>query len=376
MMKKVNEDRLIETFLELLPINGPSFKEKPVADYLKRWCGKLGLEIEEDDAARTIGGSCGNLLIRMAGESSSSPGIIFGVHLDTIQPTGDLKVVEKGGIFFSSGSTILGADDRAGIAVLLELAQGLIENGGSPVPLEFLFTVAEETGLLGAKAIKAGWLRAKMAFILDGGGEVGRVTNRAPYGRKLRATVTGRAAHAGVEPEAGISAIMIASRAISRMKLGRIDENTTANIGKIEGGEAQNIIPERAEVSGEARSLNENSLKLQVEHMGKAFRAAAEELGGEVEFVSERDYPGYSIPRRSPAVELVEKAAAALGIKFELEASCGASDANFINGLGIAALNLSVGYKKPHTREENISRQDLINTVRLARGIVRLAGKM
>lgn len=369
----MDEKRLIKTFLELLKINGPPLKEKPVADYLRKELGDLGLEVKEDGAARALGGNCGNLLVGMPGGNPQAPGLIFSAHLDTIFPTDKLRVIEEKGIFYSDGSTILGADNRAGVAVILELARVMVESGGSPVPLEFLFTVAEEKGLLGVKALRKGWLQGKFAFTLDAGGPIGTVVNQAPFGQKIKVTIKGKAAHAGMEPETGISAIVIAGQAISRMKLGRIDDQTTANIGKIKGGEAQNVVPEKAEVTGEARSLNEESLLRQVEQMERCFTAASGESGGQIEFQSDREYPGFHLPEGSVPVEIVRRAAARLGFTFRLEASGGASDANFINGLGIPTLNLSVGYKKPHTREENISRKDLLNAAELAYEIVRQA---
>ncbi len=372
-MSGIDEKRLVETFLELLKINGPTLGERPVADYLKGIFSGLGCEIEEDEAEAAIGGDCGNLLVKMPGKDPKAPGLIFSAHLDTILPTDKLKVVEQDGVFSSDGTTILGADDRAGVAEIVELARALSEEGGSPVPLEFLFTVAEETGLTGAKALKAGWLEGKVGFVLDTSGPVGTAVNRGPYGEKVRVTVRGKAAHAGMAPEAGISAIEIASRAIAGMELGRIDEDTTANIGKISGGEAQNIVPDRTEVIGEARSLVEEKMVRQVKRMEESFEEAAREFGGKVEFKTERDYTGYDFPEDSPLVESARKAAEAVGAPFLLATSCGASDANFLNGLGIPTLNLSAGYLKPHSKEESISREELIKGVKLIYEIVRRA---
>lgn len=366
---------MIQTFRELLKINGPTLFERPVADYLKGIFSGLGCETEEDEAEAAIGGNCGNLLIRMRGLDPEAPGLIFSAHLDTILPTDKLKVIEKGGAFYSDGVTILGADDRAGVAAMVELARTLSGEGGSPVPLEFLFTVAEETGLSGAKALKKGWLTGRKAFVLDSGGAVGAVVNRAAFGTKVRVTVKGRAAHSGMAPETGVSAIEIASRAVSAMRLGRIDEGTTANIGKIRGGEAQNIVPDRVEILGEARGLEESAMDRQVEHMRECFETAARRAGGEVEFGAERDYTGYDFPEDSPLVRLVRRAAESSGASFLLVSSCGASDANFLNGLGIPALNLSAGYLEPHSKGESISREELVKAAKLTYEIVRLAGE-
>jgi len=181
MRNLVKEERLVDTFLELAAINAPTFQERPVADYLRERFSRIGLLVEEDAARPGGRGECGNLLIRMPGKDSSLPPLLLAAHLDTILPTKGLKVVEKAGVFYSGGPTILGADDRAGVAVILEVARALSGSGGSPRPLEFLFTVAEEQGLLGSKEIKAGWLRSRNALVLDAGGDVVTVINRAPF---------------------------------------------------------------------------------------------------------------------------------------------------------------------------------------------------
>jgi tripeptide aminopeptidase len=371
---RIDEERLVRTFRELVKINGPSFAEQPVADHLRKTFSRIGLTVEEDGAAAGIGGDCGNLLVRIPGRDPAAPGLIVSSHLDTILPTDRLEVVEKDGVFSSKGDTILGADDRAGVAVMLEIARGLMEGDGSPVGLELLFTVAEEKGLYGAKALKPGWLKGKLLYVLDSDGPVGKIVNGAPFGVKIAATVRGKSAHAGIDPESGVNAVVIASRAIAAMKLGRIDGATTANIGTISGGQAQNIVPELVDVIGEVRSLREESLQRQVAHMEECFQTAAAAGGGEVVFSSRSDYPGYYYTPDSPPLRLFHRALERLGIGMELESSCGASDANIIKGLGIDALVVSVGYLKPHTSEESIPRRELINAARLVRELILLAG--
>lgn len=371
---EIDEKRLVRTFRELVAINGVSFSERPVADYLRRAFFRIGLRVEEDGAAAAIGGNCGNLLVRVPGRDPSAPGLIIASHLDTILPTDRLEVVENEGVFYSRGETILGADNRAGVAVMLEIARGLAEGGESPVPLELLFTVAEEKGLFGAKALKKGWLKGRLVYVLDSDGPVGRIVNGAPSGVKIAVTVRGKAAHAGIAPESGVSAVVIAAKAIAAMKLGRIDEATTANIGTISGGQAQNIIPELVDVVGEVRSLREDNLQRQVAHMEKCFRQVAVAAGGAIVFSSRDDYPGYYYPAGSPPLALFRRALDRLGIEMELDSSCGASDANIIKGLGIEALVVAVGYLKPHTSEESLSRRELINTARLVRELILLSG--
>jgi tripeptide aminopeptidase len=371
MKNGIDEKRLVRTFLDLVEIDGVTFAERPVAEFVKNYFSDLHLPVEEDDAAESIGGDCGNLLVRIPGNNPSAKTMIIASHLDTILPTEKLNVVEKDGVYYSDGTTILGADDRAGVAVMLECARTLVEEGGSPRPLEFLFTVAEEKGLFGAKALQKGWLKGEYLYVLDSDGPVGRIVNGAPYGVKLAVTVKGRSAHAGIDPESGVSAVVIASRAIAAMKLGRIDEITTANIGTITGGQAQNIIPDMVDVVGEVRSIEEDRLIRQVVHMENCFKSAAAEAGGEVVFYSHPDYSGYYFPQDSPEIELVRRALARLGLETVMESSCGASDANITTGLGIPSLVLSVGYLKPHTTQESIPRKELVKAGELVYEMVR-----
>lgn len=371
---RIDEERLVRTFRELVKINGPSFAERPVADYLRGAFSGMGLAVEEDGAADAIGGNCDNLLVRIPGAEPSAPGLIIASHLDTILPTDRLEVVERDGVFSSKEDTILGADNRAGVAVMLECARGLAEGGGSPVPLELLFTVAEEKGLYGAKALKKGWLKGNLLYVLDSDGPVGKIVNGAPFGVKIGVVVRGKAAHAGIDPESGVNAVVIAAKAIAAMKLGRIDGETTANIGTISGGQAQNIVPELVDVIGEVRSLRESNLRRQVAHMEECFQTAAASSGGKAVFTCRTDYPGYFYPPTSPPLRLFQRALERLGIGMELESSCGASDANIIKGLGIDALVVGVGYLKPHTSEESLPRRELINAARLVRELILLSG--
>ena len=372
-MKRLDEKRLVATFLELVRIDGPTFHERPVADRLVEIFRGLGLKAVEDGSAAAVGGDCGNLLVRLPGPPRR-PGLILVSHLDTILPTRGLKVRESGGVFRSDGTTILGADDRAGVAVMVEVARALLAGGGSPVPLELLFTVAEEKGLYGGKKLAPGWLKGPAALILDTGGPVGTAVYRAPYGEKIRVTIEGKSAHAGMEPEAGINAVLIAARAITRMQLGRVDAETTANVGLIRGGEAVNIVPEKVVLDAEARSLSERKLVRQVRRMEAVVRRAAAELGGKAHFRAERDYHGFRLSRSQGLLKVLRGVCAEQGLPYRPEVSCGASDANFLNRLGISAVDLSVGYDKPHTKEESISRRSLSAAARLVLGVIEEIG--
>jgi tripeptide aminopeptidase len=258
---------------------------------------------------------------------------------------------------------------------MVEVARALLSGGGAPVPLELLFTVAEEKGLLGGKNLSPGWLKGKAALILDTGGPVGTFVYRAPYGEKIRVTIEGKAAHAGMEPEAGVNAVLIAARAISRMKLGKVDAETTANVGIIRGGEAVNIVPEKVVLDAEARSLSERKLVRQVRRMEAVVRREAVRLGGKAHFQAERDYHGFRLSRSEGLLKVLRKVCGDLGLPYLPEVSCGASDANFLNSLGISGVDLSVGYAKPHTKEESIPRRELIAAARLVLGVIAEVGK-
>jgi len=367
----IDENRLVETFFELTSVNGPSGAEREVADLLKAFFLSRGLTPEEDDVHLRTGGNCGNLLCRVPGKEGAP--LLLCAHLDTIAPTAGVETIEEDGVFRARGGGIIGVDDRAGIAVILEVVRCLLDSGGSPVPLELLFPVSEETGLMGAAGLAPGWLRARAGFTLDLSGPIGSLVAQAPYGQDLEFTVRGRAAHAGICPEAGVSAIAIAAAAISRLRQGRLDEISTANIGVIRGGEATNIVTPLVYVRGEARSLEEKRLLAQVEHMEETFRAAAAEMGGAVEIASRRAYTGYKLPGDSYPVRLVRAAAEKLGFPFQVQVSCGASDANPLNALGIATANLSVAMGDPHAPTEYIRRVDLIDAARLVLETVRRA---
>ncbi|HOO76955.1 MAG TPA: M20/M25/M40 family metallo-hydrolase [bacterium] len=367
-MRTLNEERLVSTFVELALIDAVSGHERRLADFLRARFEELGLETEEEELGADRDGDCGNILVRIPGPVT--PPVLFSAHLDTVQSTAGIEIYEEAGVFRSRGERILGADDRAGIAVMLEAARVLSESGGSPAALEYLFTVSEETGLRGVSALSPAWLQARDGFVLDLGGEITTLVNRAPYGQKLRFLIKGKPAHAGIEPEQGISAVSIAARAIDRTPLGRIDPETTANIGIIKGGSATNIVPGEVEVWGEARSLDPKRLADQVGAMVDSFRAAAREYGGTVEIESTREYPGFHIHRDTRVFKLAEAASEALGLPFHVDTSCGASDANILNGKGITVLNLSVGMGSPHSHSEYLRRIDLINAGRLILQII------
>ncbi|MGC9361107.1 MAG: M20/M25/M40 family metallo-hydrolase, partial [Anaerolineae bacterium] len=253
---RIDRDRLLDVFLDLVRIASPSRQEQEVASYIRAYLEDLGIAVESDQA--------GNLYAYMEGDGTP---LAFTAHMDTVVPCEGVTPLVENGVVRSDGTTILGADDKSGVAAILEAVTALSEGSVVHRPLDLLFTVQEEIGLFGAKAVEVDRLRARMAIGLDAEGQQGTLVVSAPGQNSLEAVVHGKAAHAGVEPEKGVSAIRVAAEAIASMPLGRIDEETTANIGVISGGRATNIVPDRVEIKGEARSHDEAKLASQTEAM-------------------------------------------------------------------------------------------------------------
>ena len=365
---RIDEKRLLETFLELVRIDGPSKKERDVADYVKGCLADIVDEVIEDDAGPRIGGNAGIVVARIHGADQASS-LIFATHLDTISSTRGVAPGIVDGYIKSGGRTILGADDRAAIAAVIEFARCLKEGGGKTVSLELLFTVGEELGLRGIKAMDRRLLRGRLAYVLDSEQLPGTIVNRGPFGEKLDIRVKGRSAHAGAEPEKGISAIAIASRAIAKMKLGRVSEEVRANIGLISGGIATNIVPPSVTVQGEARGYSQEELMEQVEHMWRCFEEEALAVGAEVDFKNSRDYDGFFIGEESDLFAKAASAAEGAGLKVAAGSSCGASDANVLNFWGIEALTLGTGFERAHSHEERIAVSSLVGCCRWIAGI-------
>ncbi len=340
----VDDGRVVNTFRALLQIDSPSGEESAMAAHLVGELADRGLEAHTDQA--------GNLVAHVDG--SGEP-LLLCAHMDTVESTAGLTVVESDGCLRSDGSTILGADDKAGIAVVLE---ALSRTRRTP-PLDVVFTVHEEGGLLGAKSLDLAGLRARRGLVFDSGGAIGTLVTGAPSQYKLRARMHGKATHAGAAPEEGINAIVLAAQAITRMKLGRIDAETTANIGVISGGNATNIVPDLVELRGEARSHSEEKLQAQVDAMKGALEVAAAEAGGRAEVELERSYSSFALADDHPLVASFFEVARGLGLDPVTVTGGGGSDANVFNAAGLVCANMSVGMANPHAKDEYIRLDDL-----------------
>jgi tripeptide aminopeptidase len=361
MAYKINKKRLRETFLDLARICSPSRKERPVADYIIELIGGR-YELLEDGTAAKVESDTGNIIVRVPGEGEP---VLFAAHMDTVVPCESVKPVVKNGYVLSAGETILGADDKCAVAAFLEFLE-IADTVNPRRPVEMVFTVCEEVGLLGAKSLGYSLLRSRTGYVFDTSQPPGQAVTSAPSSDILTAVVHGRAAHAGIEPEKGVSAVQIASAAIAEMKLGRIDHETTANIGEIEGGKAVNIIPAEATVKGEVRSHDDAKLAAHVGHITSRLEEAAEHFGGSVDVTWEPAYRSYTIPDDTPVVARFKAACGRLGLETAFLAGGGGSDANIFNVHGIDSIVLGCGMENPHTTDERIKLTDIETLAKLA----------
>lgn len=365
----IDSKRVVDQFLRLVQIDSVSTNERAIADYLKQVLQEIGLMVWEDNAGESFGNNTGNIIGKMKGDSKYLP-ILLMAHMDTVSPGTNIKPGLEDGVIFSDGTTILGADNAVGLASIIEALQVVNETGISHGDIEVLFTVSEEIGLKGAKGLDASTLSSKLGFCFDGGGAVGVIINEAPAHNLLTFIFKGKAAHAGAEPEKGVSAIQAAAYAVSSMSLGRIDEETTANIGTIKGGEGFNTIPALVKVIGEARSLNGDKINKQTDHMIAAAKAAADRYGATVDCIVDNSYSAFKVDDKSPAVTIAVKAAQRIGVNPVIQSTGGGADANILNNKGIPTLVFGIGVNNAHTLEENIAIKDLLRISEYAVSII------
>lgn len=355
----VNQERITALLMDLCATDSGSRNERLMADKLKPMLEELGFVVREDDAGAKVGGNAGNLYGRLEGTAPGEP-LLFSAHMDRVTPGLGVKPRLEGNDIVSDGTTILGADDAAGIAAVLEAVRVLKERNLPYPTIEIGFTIGEEVGLLGARHLEYGWFTAKLGFALDSGGKVGEIVVKAPSQAKVNVTFRGKAAHAGVAPEKGVSAIQIAAVAISRMKLLRIDSETTANIGSISTDGPTNIVPETCKIVAEARSLNQEKLEAQVADMQRCAEEAARELGGAADVEILRSYSAFNLSPESAPVRRAAAAAEQIGAPVSITSTGGGSDANIFNGNGIPMAVLGVGYEEIHSTRERMPIAQLV----------------
>ncbi len=364
-------ERLYETFVRLCEIRSPTGEEREVADTIAAELRAMGLEVSEDDAAGAAGAGAGNLLARLPGRSDRWA--MFCAHLDTVPHAGQIEVVEDEGVFRSRGETILGADNKAAVAVFMELvARHAAEP--PPVGIELLLTVAEEQGLRGAKAFDASALRSECGFVLDHASAIGEVIVSSPTQQRILADFAGVEAHAGIRPEDGNSAIAAAADAIARMELGRLDPETTANVGVIEGGTSGNVVPGHCRIVAEARSLGADRAAAVAGELSEACAWGAGEHGCDVDVRVEELFRGYEIPASSPALALAEAGLRSAGFEPARTSTGGGSDANALILGGFDCVLLANGTSANHTADESVPLGNLDAMLAVCEGIVAAAG--
>jgi tripeptide aminopeptidase len=363
---------VLDLFTELAMLPSPPGAERAVADAVTGYLADLALDVEEDDAGTAVGSTIGNLLCRIEpyGVDGGGVPLFLCAHLDTVPPEGTIEPSVDEGIVRNSAGTILGADNKAAVAVMLEAARRLLSESRPHAGIELLFTPKEEVGLLGAAAFDHTRLRASVGYVYDQAAPIGEVILGAPYAHSMTVRYHGRAAHSGMYPEEGRSAVAAAARAIADFRLGRLDEETSANVGTIEGGTAGNIVPEWCTFTAEARSHDERKLADTVQEMldAIAFAASVEEC--EVETDLKKSYSGYRFRRDDPAVALAAQALATAGYRPSYALSGGAADANVFNERGLACVNLANGMAQIHTPDEHIAVADLEGMVEVTLALV------
>ena len=364
---------VVDLFTDLAALPSPPGEERAVADAVIRYLRDLGLSVEEDDAGAKVGSTMGNVYCRLEPNGEGGSPIFLCAHLDTVPPQGPIEPVIDDGVIRNAGGTILGADNKSAVAAMLEGARRVLAENRPHAGIELLFTPKEEVGLLGAAAFDHERLHARIGYVYDQAAAIGDVILGAPHSQAMQVRFHGRAAHSGMYPEEGRSAIAAAARAIADLRLGRIDEETTANVGIIQGGTAGNIIPEWCVLDAEARSHDERKLGDVVQEMLDAFSFAAGLEDCEVEAKVSKSYRGYRFKRDDPVVRIAHDALEQAGYTPSYGLSGGAADANVFNERGLACLNLANGMQDIHTADERIAVEDLEGMVEVTLAIVDVA---
>ena len=378
----INHERLADNFKCLVEIDSVSGQEKRISEKISEILKSLGGEVFVDSAGDAIGGTTGNLVAKFKGCSDVEP-MVLNAHMDTVEPGRGIRAQFKDGVFTSSGDTILGSDDKSAIAILIEVMRVLKEDNLKHGPLEIVLTVCEEIGLMGAKHFDFSWIESKFGYALDASDTEGIVI-RAPVANRLEFKIHGKDAHAGAEPEKGINAISLAAKALADLEIGRIDEETTCNIGVIEGGKATNIVPDLVVVKGEVRSHSRDKLNQITEEMVFSFKTTVENYiknHGDsasnnnlprLDVSVEQEFPNTHIPEDHQVVRLATKAAQNLGRRMKTKSTGGGADANIFFEKGIMTGVLGTGMKDIHSTRENIRLEDMVKTAELLLEVIRI----
>ena len=377
----INATRLVDYLVELVRIDSLSRREGAVARRLVADLEAVGARVTVDDAGVAVGGETGNVLASLPGTMTGPP-ILLSAHMDTVVPGEGVVPIRDGDRIRSDGRTVLGGDDKSGVAIIMEVLRTLVERRIAHAGVEVVFTICEEVGLLGAKHLAVERLKARDGLVLDSD-DASFLFTRGPAADRVEFTVIGLEAHSGICPERGISSIQVASEAIAGMRLGRIDDETTANLGVIHGGAAANIIPRETVIRGEARSRSEDKLAAQTDHMRRRFTEAAAKhqvtVDGVVHHATvidriERDYDRLNVPEDAAIVRHVLQAAKNVGASVKTRATGGGCDANVFNQKGLQIANLGTGMRAIHTLNEYLLIDEFIRSGRIVLETVRLHG--
>lgn len=373
----INTERIRKEFLELIQIRCSTHDEREIGDLLTKRLQELGGTVKEDQAGEKLGGNCGNLVADFPATAGMEkvPTVMLTAHMDCVEPCAGIHPIIENGIIRSDGTTILGSDDKAGVTAILETLRQLREQGLPHGPLQVVFTISEENGVHGSQNLDSSLLHADMGFTLDTHGHPGVMSYKAPGKNQIHIHIAGKAAHAGVEPEKGINAIVAAGTLLADAPQGRIDVETTCNVGRIAGGSATNVVADSCDVYYESRSRDKKKLEEITQRIVDHFKRGEKTTGCHITAEVSPDYGPYEIPQDAPAIEVASRAAKKLGFPLELEESGGGSDANHFNTYGVPTVVLGVGMTNCHTKEEYIEEKDLYDSAEWALAIVLEAAK-
>lgn len=370
----INENRMLNEFIELVSVPCPSKDEKAEAELIMRKLDELGIEYKMDNVNEKTGGNCGNIWAYIKGTVSDAPKLLFEAHMDSVAPTTGTKVVRKDGVLYSDGTTTLGGDDKVGVAGMLEAVRALKEDNVAHGDVQLLFTVSEEISCLGVVHLDKSFIKADYGYCMDIGGAPGEITYAAPKLYDIYVTVKGKAAHAGIAPEEGVNAIMLAAEAMSKLPAyGRIDNETTFNIGMFNAGVGTNIVCPEAKFVIDMRSLNVAKLEELKDSTMKLIKETVEAGHGEVEFEVVEGCPAVELSQEHPCIQLAQKAAEKLGFPVEMKVTGGCSDGNYLCGYGLPCGLLATGMSNVHTTQEYLKEEDLYNTARWTYEIIKEA---
>lgn len=367
---KVNQERLVDTFIKMAKVNAPSLSEKPMAEHMIPILEELGFSYQFDEAHKNFDGNCGNLIAWWEGTDPEVEPFFLSAHLDTVLPTKGLETVIKDETIYTDGTTILGADDREAIAIYIEAIRVIQENNIPCGPLELILTVNEQKGLVGAKYMDYSLIKSKSGMIFDSDGDVGQIILQGAYSSRIHVDIESKSSHIGLDPEVGVNAFLIAADALKNMNLGKINEETLANIGTISGGTMSSIIPGDVNLVGEVRSLSKEGHDNQLEEMKAAFEEAASKYKSKATVTFEKKYLGWKFAEDSVLATTAIDAANAIGIESYTCPTLGGADTNILNEHGVDCITLGNGYKNLHTVDEYISIENVVNGGRLTVALI------